>query len=400
VGPGRLGLAPDPGGLPEGVRPMNVLPHLLAYLGPALLALGATLGGAWTFLPTGFVFGLLPILDDRVGRNDANPEVAPGGSSWAADLALWLFVPVQTVAIVAVLFHLTRGDTAVSLVETIGLTVSLGLISGSGGIVVAHELMHRAGRFPKALAEILMTETTYAHFCVEHVHGHHRHVATPRDPASSRRGESVFAFVPRSILGGAISAWRIESERTARQGTSWTLRDRRLRMPLVTGLVYAGVAAAFGRLGVLVFLAQGAFAVVLLEVINYLEHYGLARRETAPGQYERVGPEHSWNSSHRVSNWYLFNLARHSDHHYLASRPYESLRHWDEREAPQLPTGYAAMLLVALAPPLWFRIMNPRVDAWNHRRSRAAVGDEPGSSAEQAGPVAVTDLAGRGGLMI
>jgi alkane 1-monooxygenase len=261
-----------------------------------------------------------------------------------------------------VLHRVTRPDAA--FVEIVGLTVSLGVISGSGGIVIAHELMHRASRFPRVLAEILMTQASYAHFCIEHVFGHHRHVATPLDPASSRRGEGVFAFVPRSIIGGIISAWRIETDRVARRGFAWSLADGRLRMPLVMALLYTAVAAGFGVLGVFVFLTQSAIAVTLLEVINYLEHYGLTRREIEPGRYERVGPEHSWNSSHRVSNLYLFNLARHSDHHYLASRPYEALRHWDEHEAPQLPSGYAAMLLLALVPPLWFKVMDPRVDAW------------------------------------
>lgn len=352
---------------------MKALPHLVAYVGPALLALGAALGGIWTFLPVAFIFGLLPVLDDRVGTHGVNPPSAPSGPRWKWDLALWLFVPVQTAAILLVLHRITRGEA--SPIEAIGLTVSLGVISGSGGIVIAHELMHRASRFPRALAEILMTEASYAHFCIEHVFGHHRNVATPSDPASSRRGEGVFAFVPRSIIGGAISAWKIETERVARRGIAWSLADGRLRMPLVMAIVYAAVAAAYGATGVLVFFAQSAIAVTLLEVINYLEHYGLTRREIEPGRYERVGPEHSWNSSHRVSNLYLFNLARHSDHHYLASRPYEMLRHWDDREAPQLPSGYAAMLLVALVPPLWFKVMDPRVEAWT--RSRAVALSEP-----------------------
>lgn len=372
---------------------MNALPHLVAYIGPALLALGGALGGVWTFLPVAFIFGLLPVLDDRVGTHGVNPPSARPGSRWKWDLTLWLFVPVQTAAILLVLHRISRGDA--SLIEAIGLTVSLGVISGSGGIVIAHELMHRASRFPRALAEILMTEASYAHFCIEHVLGHHRHVATPVDPASSRRGETVFAFIPRSVIGGAISAWRIETERVARRGIAWSLGDRRLRMPLVMAIVYAAISAAFGAIGVLAFLAQSVIAVTLLEVINYLEHYGLSRREVVPGQYERVGPEHSWNSSHRVSNLYLFNLARHSDHHYLASRPYEMLRHFDEREAPQLPSGYAAMLLVALVPPLWFKAMDPRVDAWTKsrststsRRSGSVESQEGGTVTSSVGPTA------------
>jgi alkane 1-monooxygenase len=210
-------------------------------------------------------------------------------------------------------------------------------------------------------------------------------VATRRDPATSRLGETVFAFVVRSILGGALSAWRLEGERVARAGSpAWTPGDRRLRMPLLTVLAYAAVWSAFGSRGALLFLAQGLVAVVLLETVNYLEHYGLTRRELAPGRYERVSPEHSWNSSHLVSNAYLFNLARHSDHHSLASRPYELLRHRDEDEAPQLPSGYAAMLLVALVPPLWFRIMNPRVEAWSRRRDRTPLASEEAADGTSA----------------
>jgi alkane 1-monooxygenase len=237
--------------------------------------------------------------------------------------------------------------------------------------------MHRRRPLDRALAEVLMTSVSYAHFCVEHVHGHHRHVATRRDPATSRRGETVFAFVVRSITGGALSAWRLEGERAARANVpAWTLRDRRVRVPLLTVLAYGVVGWAFGAAGAALFLAQGLVAVVLLEMVNYLEHYGLTRRELEPGRYERVGPEHSWNSSHLVSNAYLFNLGRHSDHHALASRPYEMLRHRGEDEAPQLPSGYAAMLMVALVPPLWFRVMDPRVAAWSSRRAGAPPGAE------------------------
>jgi alkane 1-monooxygenase len=355
--------------LPE-ASAAGVLPHFLAYLTPALLLLGAQLGGPWTMLPLAFVFGLLPVLDDRVGRDGRNPAGASRGPRWAWDLPLWLFVPTQLAAIVFVLWRATRGDA--TPLETVGLTVSLGVANGSAGIVIAHELMHRRGRLERALAEVLMTSVSYAHFCVEHVHGHHRHVATRRDPATSRLGETVFAFVGRSITGGARSAWRLEGERVARTGTpAWTLRDRRLRGPLLTALAYAAVWRAFGPTGALLFFAQGLVAVVLLEIVNYIEHYGLTRREIEPGRYERVGPEHSWNSSHLVSNAYLFNLARHSDHHDLASRPYEMLRHPDGGEAPQLPSGYAAMLMVALVPPLWFRVMDPRVAAWSSRRAGA-----------------------------
>jgi alkane 1-monooxygenase len=228
--------------------------------------------------------------------------------------------------------------------------------------------MHRRARWARALAELLMTSVSYPHFCIEHVLGHHRHVATPRDPASARLGETVFAFYARCVVGSLCSAWSLERERLSRAGQrAGTLRDRRLRYGLLLAGAYGLAGWSAGGLGLLVFAAQSVVGFSLLEVINYLEHYGLGRRELVPGHYERVRPEHSWNASQRLSNHYLFNLARHADHHANASRPYERLRHQDD--APQLPAGYATMLLLALVPPLWFRVMNPRVADW-HARGR------------------------------
>lgn len=200
---------------------------------------------------------------------------------------------------------------------------------------------------------------SYPHFCVEHVRGHHRRVATLEDPATARLGEALPAFLARSIGGGLASAWRLEAQRAARERrVPWALRDARLRQPLLMTALWTGTALAFGATGLLAFALQGVVAVLLLETINYVEHYGLRRRELAPGRWERVGPEHSWNSARLVSNGYLFNLERHSDHHELASRPYEQLRH--REKAPQLPAGYSLMLLLAWLPPLWFRIMDSR----------------------------------------
>jgi alkane 1-monooxygenase len=239
--------------------------------------------------------------------------------------------------------------------------------------------MHRKTKLHRAGAEILMTSVSYTHFCVEHVLGHHRKVATAEDPATSRFGESFYRFYPRTLIGSLVSAWRLEGERCRKRGISaWSLRNRRTRYALVLAAVYAGVGLAFGPLGLGLFIAQGVVAFSLLEAINYIEHYGLTRRRLASGRFERVRPEHSWNSAHRVSNWYLFNLARHSDHHYLASREYDRLRH--HGSAPQLPSGYAAMVLAALVPPLWFRIMNPRVEAWNARQ-----GGDGGERGEHSG---------------
>ncbi|HLT37668.1 MAG TPA: alkane 1-monooxygenase [Enhygromyxa sp.] len=372
---------------------IRVIPFFLVFMLPAMLVLGVERGGAWTLAPVLFSFGVIPILDvvlEQRRENPGDPERAehdwgvgapgeslggrpahrrasdddPKGYRRVFDVPVLAWVPVQLAATIYVLHGCVRGDR--SGLEIAALVLSLGIVNGAGGINLAHELMHRKHPLHRAAAEMLMTSVSYTHFCVEHVLGHHRHVATPEDPASSRLGESFYRFYPRTVIGGLRSAWALEGERCRSRGlSSFDLRNRRLRYPLVLAAVYVGVSLLFGPLGLGLFVAQGVIAFSLLEVINYIEHYGLARRRLASGKYERVRPEHSWNSAHRVSNYYLFNLARHSDHHYLASREYDRLRHRDD--APQLPTGYAGMLLLALVPPLWFRVMDPRVQAWNAR---------------------------------
>ncbi len=345
---------------------MATLPHLLVFTLLPWLVLGALWQGPWTWTGVGFVLLCVPIMDALGGLETRNPtEDAPRRR--AADLPLWLWAPAQIGVSVFAIVEMVRGDFAAW--EQVGMLLSLGVVNGAAGITIAHELMHRRRAFERASAEALMLFVSYPHFCVEHVHGHHRHVATPADPASSRFGESIFAFYPRVVLGSLRSFWRIESARVAKQKPKpWA--DRRIRYALLWVGLLALVTWTLGPWGLLYFLVQGVIAFSLLEIINYIEHYGLERAMTASGRYERVRPQHSWNSAHRISNWYLFNLARHSDHHYLASRPYDQLRHYED--VPQLPAGYATMLLTALVPPLWFRVMNPRVEAWNAQREAAA----------------------------
>ena len=339
------------------------LRYFLIYTMAAALVAGAGWGGAWTFLAVIVGFVVIPIIDALAGReeqHDADASARP----LLPRLALGLVTPVHaavlawTISIVA-----TRSLTTV---EWIGLVLSTGVWSGGGAITVAHELMHRRSRWARAAGEALMTSVCYPHFCVEHVAGHHRNVATPKDPASARFGESFYRFLPRCVLGGMKSAWRLEGERVAKKGRGFLgLGDARLRQPL---LLFAGLAAlaAWGGPAVLAFfLLQSAVAILLLEAVNYVEHYGLERRRLADGRYESVQPIHSWDSHHRVTNWFLFHLPRHSDHHAVASRPFHALR--THAEGPQLPAGYSTMTLAALVPPLWRRIMDPRVRAWRAR---------------------------------
>ena len=348
----------------------RLAPYFLVFMLPVMLVLGVELRGIWTAAPLLFTFGLIPLLDVLLERDRENHPDAPSRGWFDVPILAW--VPVQVAATLYVLARMTESYAEFSGLEAASLVASLGVINGAGGINVAHELMHRKHWLPRAGAEILMTSVSYTHFCIEHVLGHHRNVATPEDPATSRRGESFYRFYPRTLLGGLRSAWLLERERCARKQIPWSsARDRRTRYIVVLAATYVGIGWILGPLALALFLLQGVIAFSLLEAINYIEHYGLSRQQLVSGKYERVLPQHSWNSAHRVSNWYLFNLARHSDHHYLASREYDRLRHHDD--APQLPTGYAGMVILALIPPLWFRVMDHRVDDWQaHRVSQAA----------------------------
>ncbi len=342
----------------------RVAPYFFIFVLPLLTLLGVELRGWWLAAPIVLVFALIPLLDSVLRLETRNPPEERGHQA-RFDLPVLAWVPVQLGTLGFALWRVSTVDF--SGLETVAVALSLGLMS-AGGINVAHELMHRKGRLHRACAEALMTSVTYTHFCVEHVLGHHRRVATEADAASSRLGESFYRFYPRVVLGSLVSAWGLERDRCAKRGIRWTsLRDRRTRYALVLALVYVGIGLAWGPLGLGVFALQSAVAFTLLEAINYIEHYGLSRSQLASGRFERVMPEHSWNSAHRISNLYLFNLARHSDHHYLASREYDRLRHYED--VPQLPGGYPAMVLLGLVPPLWFRVMDPRVAAWNRRET-------------------------------
>jgi alkane 1-monooxygenase len=225
-------------------------------------------------------------------------------------------------------------------------TLSVGLATGATGITVAHELGHKRSRLDRFLSRLLLVTVCYGHFTVEHNRGHHVRVATPEDPATARYGEGFWRFLPRTLAGSFVHAWELD-------------RAEVLRAWGATLAVAAALGIALGPLAVAFFLGQSAMAVTLLEAVNYIEHYGLVRRRLADGRYERPGPQHAWDAYEWLTNSYLIHLQRHSDHHLNPSRPYAALQ--PQPEAPTLPTGYAGMIPLAMAPPLWFAVMNPRV---------------------------------------
>jgi alkane 1-monooxygenase len=342
------------------------VPHLL----PLVVVVGYTAGHTWVFGVVGWFQLFIPLLDEIVGlerREDPAATVAASGIAWR--VAIWSFVPAYFVLVwcgleAASLASLSTSDASPTVLQ---ISTAVGAIGGMCAVPVAHELMHQSSRWTRAVAELVMTSLSYPHFCIEHVHGHHRNVGTPNDPATARLGESVYAFYPRAVSGSVASAWRLEIARLRNMGLGTaSTHNRMLRYAALLAAVYALVYLRWGEIGVAYFILQSVIGFSVVEIINYVEHYGLTRREISPGRFEPVGAAHAWNSSHRISNWLLFGVARHSDHHCDSRRPFSSLR--DLADAPFLPAGYFSMFLLALVPPLWHRVMDRRVDVWQRFR--------------------------------
>jgi len=335
-------------------------PFWLAYLLPPIVIISVFNRGWFTAVPVVIVFGLLPILDWMAGIAAMTRQAPDLAFNRWFRLVTWLWVPVQ-LALIAWLVG-TVSMEQLGMLELAGATLSVGATTGAIGMTFAHELIHRRHGYERLFGNILLASVTYPHFAIEHVKGHHRHVGTPRDPATARLGESVYRFVPRSVVGGLISAWQIERLKLWERGKStWSINNLMLRYAAVELAIYASIGIGLGPVALALFMGQSLVAIAVLEAINYVEHYGLLRKKSPSYEYERIKPEHSWDSPNRISNWLLINLPRHSDHHMSAAKRYQSLELLPH--APRLPGGYGAMFLLALVPPLWFRVMNPRVAA-------------------------------------
>jgi alkane 1-monooxygenase len=351
---------------------------LLPYLIPVLVVRSQYLGGLWNFFPLLVIFGIVPVIDALIGLDPHNPSddtLKALGEQRIFRWLTWAYVPLQVALIVYAAYVITH--QSMSWLELTGFTLSLGTMTGALGITFAHELCHKPNRLEQALGKILLLTVCYMHFHIEHNQGHHVNVATPKDPATSRLGESFYRFYPRTVIGGFRGAWQLEARRLQRSGRPiWSVSNQVIWFVLLPIAFALALGALFGWPVVPFFFAQSVVAFTLLEIVNYLEHYGIERREIAPGRYERVTPIHSWNSNHRLTNGFLIMLQRHSDHHANPQRRYQTLRHFDE--SPQLPTGYAGMVVLALVPPLWFRVMNPRVLEHRRRIEAASTGGAPG----------------------
>lgn len=343
------------------VRPVScALPLLLPLSLWRALDLGEATGlrDAFAWLPLVLTFGVLTVLDYLVGRDTVN--VAPARAvapRWLRALPL-ACVPIH-LALLAWATHVFA-TAPFGWTGQIGWTLSMGSVAGILAINVAHELIHRPTRLEQAGGGLLLASVGYGTFKVEHVLGHHAWVGTDRDPSSARRGQSVYDFVPRAVARNVANAFRLQAARMRRRGDAfWSWRNELLAWGLLTALMALAAVAIGGWAGLAFFAGQAAVAVVHLEMVNYVEHYGLRRATNAAGRTERVTPMHSWNSAYFLSNAWLFQLQRHSDHHAHAARPYWELEHHEA--APQLPGGYGAMMMLALVPPLWRTVIDPRI---------------------------------------
>jgi len=330
-----------------------------------LALIGAAQGGWTVFLLPLCTWYLFSGLDFAIGakRDNADPQT-PKDALQAHRLITLIWAPLQFVLLFGLIWYVPQAEHLSSW-ERGFLFFGVGVISGTIGINYSHELMHQNTRVERGLADVLLAMVLYSHFRSEHLLVHHRYVGTPADAVTARYNEGFHRFYPRVLRQSLLSAFAAERRMLSRKGLSWWHQSN----PFWTywslqALMLVLAVSLGGWSGLALFLIQAGTAIWQLELVNYIEHYGLTRKHLGEGKYEHVQPHHSWNSDQRVSNWLLINLQRHSDHHYKPNRRYPLLQTYSPDQAPQLPYGYPVMTMVAMIPPLWRRMMNPRVRRW------------------------------------
>ena len=357
---------------------MRKLGFFAAFIVPAFLVLGYYLGGWWNMLTLGFVFVLEPLLDTLMGLDGSNTSLEEQKQTskdpyYQFVLYVWTFV--QFITLFWACYIVVYGNLS-TWYEWIGFVIGTSLVTGGIGITVAHELGHKSQKLDQRFSQLLLMTVGYMHFFIEHNRGHHIKVATPADPATSRKGESFYSFWVRSVFKGYLSAWSLEKKRLIKKKLKIiSIHNQMIWFSLLPFLFWISITLFFSILtqkiafNVSLFLVtQAVIGFSLLELVNYIEHYGIQRRLKENGKYERVNPLHSWNANHKLSNFFLFQLQRHSDHHAYASKPYQVLNHYDE--SPQLPAGYPTMIIIALVPPIWYRLMNQRLENWVKKQGK------------------------------
>jgi len=340
---------------------ISALKYITILTGPIIGVVSLTMEGWFSWLLPVYSFLLIPFTELFLNTNSKNytemeENLAKENKNF--DYILYLMVPVQYFSLIYFLFsfHATQ-----PWYEMAGKVASMGVLCGLLGINAAHELGHRVKPFEQFLAKALLLTSLYMHFIIEHNRGHHKNVSTDNDPASARYGETIYKFWFRSIIFSFISAWEIEAKELRKKGIPlFSIKNEMIQILLIQLAMIVLIYFIFGYMVVFYFMGAALFGIFLLETVNYIEHYGLRRKKTGENVYERVMPIHSWNSNHPLGRIMLFELSRHSDHHYMASRKYQVLRNFDT--SPQFPTGYPGMMLLALLPPLWFKVMHKKIE--------------------------------------
>lgn len=336
--------------------------YLLAYITPFTAFLSIYLAGYWSFTTLIFVFGVVPALEFFTPNSEKNLTTSEEENKLKStffDLILYLNLPI----LFGLLWYYFQSISTYQYAtyELVGMTSAAGVIVGGIGINVAHELGHRSNKLEQFMSKALLLSALYMHFFIEHNRGHHKYVATDLDPASARKGQNLYAFWVRSTVLGYLNAWKLERNRLEKKGLSFfSVQNQMIQFQLIQIAYLLSVGLLFGWTTVLFAIAIAVFGFLLLETVNYVEHYGLRRQLKENGHYEKVLPKHSWNSDHEVGRILLYELTRHSDHHYKASRKYQVLRHMDD--SPQLPLGYPGSMILSMVPPLWFNVMNKTLE--------------------------------------
>ena len=343
----------------------RVLPFWMSFGLVPLAWIGALYGGWALLIVPVMTWYLFSALDAALGLNTENADLSADDDDlyWYKMITI-VWAPVQFLLLVSLLWYVPQAEH-LSTLERVGVFFGVGVITGTVGINYSHELMHQKSKMERWMADMLLAMVLYSHFRSEHLLVHHRYVATPRDPVTARYNEGFHRFYPRVLRECWHSAFNAEKAMLARKDLPWT--DLSNPFWRYWGLQLAFFLLAFtlgGWSGVGLFVVQAGVAIWQLELVNYIEHYGLTRKHLGEGKYEHVQPRHSWNAAHKASNWLLINLQRHSDHHYKPDRRFAMLQTYGAEKAPQLPYGYPVMTMLAMVPPLWRRFMNPRVRRW------------------------------------
>ena len=335
--------------------------YLLAYCVPLFAFLGIYFGGFWSFSGVLFAFGFLPVMEIILPTDEKNysvTEIENKLKNRFFDVLLYLNVFI----VYSILFFVLHKVSTVqlSLVEIIGTILSLGIVLGSNGINVAHELGHREKLYERIFGKLLLIPSHYTHFFIEHNHGHHLHVSTPEDPSTAKYNQSLYMFWIQTVLGTYVKAWQIQKKLNQIENRSFfSLKNDMLWFTIIQISYLITIYYFFGKIGLLVAVLAGIVGFLLLETINYIEHYGLIRNLLPSGRYERVSEKHSWNSNHVLGRIMLYELTRHSDHHYKSQKKYQILEYHDV--SPQMPFGYPTSMVLSFFPPLWFAVMNKRI---------------------------------------